>query len=398
MIHAPIADDITVEELQTDPYPVYARLRRQAPVCYVAAVDLWFVTRWADVAQAAEDPVRFPASMPGSPLDRTLGGASVLTVDGSDHEKRRAPLEPTLRPRTVEANAPKTIARIARELLQAFADRGEAELMAEFCEPLSVLSLAQVIGLPEHLDAATLRRWFHDLATGTSNYEGDPAKQAIADAASVEIDGVLRPRLEELMERPGGSMLSDMLHAAGGDLDARMAEFMPTLKLALIGGLQEPGHGMGSTIFGLLSSPEQLAAFLEDPPGRIKRAVDEGIRWISPIGTQGRVAGPRAVIANQELPRGSPVGLIIPSANRDEEVWGPNADRYDLFRPRHVHMAFAFGPHFCVGHYLARAQMRTAILLLFERLRNPGLDPDRPAAFGGWEYRGPAHLHVRWRP
>ncbi|MBI3648262.1 MAG: cytochrome P450 [Actinobacteria bacterium] len=371
-------------------------MRAEAPVCSVPSVGLWFVTRWRDVVAAAEDPARFPASMPGSPLDRTLGGASVLTVDGPEHAALRAPMEPILRPRAVEGHAPTAIAEIASDLLGSLEDGGEAELMSALCEPLSVLSLARVIGLPEHLDAPTLRRWFHELATGTSNYEGDAAKQTVADAASAEVDVVLRPRLEELMDRPDGSMLSWMLHASDGDLDARMRRMLPSLKLALIGGLQEPGHGMGSTIYGLLSNPDQLAAFLADPAGRIKRAVDEGLRWISPIGTQGRVAGADVEIAGVSIPASAPVGLIVPSANRDEEVFGPTADRFDMLRPRHVHTALGFGPHFCVGHYLARAQMRIAIRLLFERLPNLRLDPDRPARFAGWEYRGPAHLHVRW--
>ncbi|MGZ4133151.1 MAG: cytochrome P450, partial [Actinomycetota bacterium] len=78
MAEGPVIDDVTVEDLERDPYPVYARLRREAPVAYVPAVGLWFVTRWQDVVDAAEDPVRFPAALPDSPLDRTCGGTTVL--------------------------------------------------------------------------------------------------------------------------------------------------------------------------------------------------------------------------------------------------------------------------------------------------------------------------------
>jgi cytochrome P450 len=397
MSTARVADDVTVEELIEDPYPVYARLRREAPVAYVQALDLWFVTRWSDVASAAEDPVRFPAAMPGSPLDRTLGGRNVLTVDGEDHRGMRAPMETTLRPRAVEEQAPALVERVAGDLIDGFAARGASELMSDFCEPLSVLSLAEVIGL-RHIDAPTLQRWFHEIATGTSNYEGDPAKQRVADRTSVEIDATLRPLFAELLQNPDGTMVSDMLHAEHGDLDERMQAFMPTLKLALIGGLQEPGHGMGSTIFGLLSQPDQGEAVHADPTRLVKLAVDEGLRWISPIGTQGRAAGPDAVVAGVDLPEGANVALIVPSANRDEDVWGPTADRFDMFRSRHPHAAFGFGPHFCVGHYLARLQVRTGIRLLFERLDGLHLDRDRPARFSGWEYRGPAELSVRWDP
>jgi cytochrome P450 len=187
-----------------------------------------------------------------------------------------------------------------------------------------------------------------------------------------------------------------MLHAELGDVDGRMRAFMPTLKLALIGGLQEPGHGLGSTVVGLLRHPDQLRAVRADPDALIRKAVDEGIRWVSPIGTQGRCAGPDAEIRGVAIPRGEGVGFMVPSANRDEAVWGPTADDYDLFRPRHANAAFGFGPHFCVGHQLARVQMRLGLRRLLERL--PGLRPDRESevVYAGWEYRGPVVLPVRW--
>jgi cytochrome P450 len=191
-------------------------------------------------------------------------------------------------------------------------------------------------------------------------------------------------------------MVSDMLHAENGDLDERMRAFMPTLKLALIGGLQEPADGLGSTIAGIFGDDDQRGAFLADPAGLVRQSVDEGIRWVSPIGTQGRAAGPGVAVAGVEIPEGEAVGLIIPSANRDEDVWGPTADAYDLFRSRHANAAFGFGPHFCVGHQLARLQMRIGLRLLVERLPGLHLDPGAEVVFRGWEYRGPTSLHAGW--
>ena len=390
-----MTERVTVEELEHDPYPIYARLRRDVPVAWVPAVGLWFVTRWQDLVDAAEDPARFPAAFSGSPLDRTCGGPTVLTVDGEEQRRLREPMERTLRPRQIEQIAPEIVATIANELLDGLAADGEGDLMDLYCEPLAVLSLARVLGLPEHLDVPTLRRWFHEIAGGTSNYEFDPEKQRVADATAAEVDAELRPLLERLLEQPDDSMLSHMLHAEEGDLDARMRGFMPTLKVALIGGLQEPAHGLGSTVVGLLEHPDQLAA-VRDNPTLIRRAVDEGLRWVSPIGTQGRVAGHDATIAGVTIPPGEGVGLMIPSANRDETIWGDDADTFDIHRAKHANAAFGFGPHFCVGHQLARIQMRTGLQLLLERFPSLHLDPNRSPVFSGWEYRGPATLPVRW--
>ncbi len=390
-----IADDITVDQLWNDPYPIYQRLRLNAPVCFVPAVGLWFVSRWADVEQAASDPLAFPAATPGSPLDRTLGGRSILTVDGQEHADWRAMLDRSMRPRAVEDAAPQIVTDVVEKSIDSFAAQGSAELMAEFFEPVSVLSLARLIGIG-HVDAPTLRRWFHGLSDGASNFEADAEKQATADAMSDEITHSLQPLFAQRLAEPDDTMVSHLLAGTTGTLDERLAALLPTFKLVLIGGLQEPGHGAGSTLFGMLSHPDQWAAFVGDPSGLVRKAVDEGLRWLSPIGEQTRGSGPDAVLAGVTIPEGQRVALLVASANRDKSVFGSTADEYDMFRPRNPHAGFGFGPHFCVGHYLARLQVRTALQLLAERLPGLRLDLDHPVEVRGWEYRAPTTLHVRW--
>jgi hypothetical protein len=101
-------------------------------------------------------------------------------------------------------------------------------------------------------------------------------------------------------------------------------------------------------------------------------------------------------LAGVELPEGCAVALVVASANRDPRVWGEDADAYRLSRPRRPNGAFGFGPHFCVGHHLARVQDRIAVRMAFERLPGLRLDPERPPRVRGWEYRAPAHLDAVW--
>jgi cytochrome P450 len=183
--------------------------------------------------------------------------------------------------------------------------------MSEYLEPLSVISLARLIGLGDDLDAPTLVRWFAGLVAGTSNFEGDASKQAVADATATEISQRLRPLLDELLERPDGTLVSDMLHSVGGDLDERMRAVMPTLLLVLIGGLQEPGHGAAATLLGLLSNPDQAAVFAAEPARLARDAVEEGLRWTSPIGTQTRAAAAGVRLAGVDLPEGCAVALVV---------------------------------------------------------------------------------------
>jgi cytochrome P450 len=388
------AEEITVEELETDPYPIYARMRREAPVCFVPAVGLWFVTRWADVEYAASHPELYDSRVTPSPLDRTMGGESILVLDGQRQKRLRAMLDPSLRPRVVESTTPAQIEPLVDELLDGLAGRGEAELMSELFEPVSVLGLGRVLGLG-HLSGETLRRWFRGLAAGATNFEDDPAKWAISDASGAEIDRELEPVLLRLAAEPDGSTIATMLAHAEGSFEEKVATILPTLKVILLGGMQEPGHAAGSTVVGLLESG-QGDALAADPAGLVRDAVEEGLRWLAPIGTQTRRAVVESELGGARLPVGANLGVLVSSANRDETVFGPTADLFDLFRRRRNHAAFGFGPHFCSGHHFARVQMRIVLQRLFERLPRLRLDPDRPPVLRGWEFRAPLHLHVRW--
>ena len=304
-------------------------------------------------------------------------------------------LDPSFRPRVVRSYALPLIEPLVEEHLERMAGAGHAELMADYFEPISVLALGRVLGLGE-LDGDLLRRWFADLAQGATNFEADPAKQAIGDAASREIDERLAPVFARLLAEPDGSTIANMLAAAEGTLAERTAQIMPTLKVVLLGGMQEPGHAAGSTVYGLLSDPAQAAAMASDPAGLVASAVEEGLRWISPIGTQTRRVVTDTELAGVALPAGANVGLLVSSANRDERVFGPTAEQYDLRRSITGPAVFGFGPHFCTGHAFSRILVQLAVRRLFERFPTLQLDPEHPARLRGWEFRAPAHLHVRW--
>ena len=186
-----------------------------------------------------------------------------------------------------------------------------------------------------------------------------------------------------------------MLQHADGTLEERVATMLPTLKVILLGGMQEPGHAAGTTLAGLLSRGRSrrrstILALVRD-------AVEEGLRWVSPIGTQTR----RALVETRArrddaCPRARTSASSSRRRTATRTVWGPTADDFDLFRPKRTHAAFGFGPHFCSGHHFSRVQMRIALTRLFERLPGLRLDPERPPLFTGWEFRAPRHLHVLW--
>jgi len=343
------AESVTVEDLEADPYPVYARLRREAPVCFIPAVGLWFVTRYQDVEQVVTRPDLFTAELDDSPVDRTFGSPTILTVDGDRHLELRRALDTKYRPKNVNAYIDDLVRPAARQLLDKL--HQEAELMADYFEPLSVLSLGQVLGVA-HLGVDRLRDWFWRLHLGVINFEGNPDRAAVGLGCSREIDEVLTPFL----------------------------------------GMQEPGHGGGTTLAGLLANPAQLDAVVKDPDHLLPAAVEEGLRWVSPIGTQTRQAVADTELAGVTIPAGAAIGALVSAANRDESRFA-DPDQFDIFRARHSNLAFGSGKHFCAGHAFSRAQIRIALEELLARF--PGLTLTAEPEFRGWEFRAPRQLPVR---
>jgi len=384
--------EITPQQLEADPYPIYSRLRAEAPVAWVPWASLWFITRWEDCLAVGSDRVRFRGAADHPTLERVFGAPNVLTAVDPEHADLRAAVDPPLRPRAVNVYIDELARPIVREHLARLRDRNRAEIMAELLEPISVEALGALMGLG--VDPDTLRRWFAGLNAGVSNIERDAEKFATADAITAEIEERLGPLLERLARQPDRGMLSHMLHGGRDDGPRPVADVYPTLKVILLGGMQEPGHAVGSTLLGLFTRPDQLARVASDLT-LVPAAVNEGLRWIAPIGAVERQATSDVVLGDQVIAAGEAVELILASANRDELRY-ERADEYDLDRSRRQHMAFGNGAHICSGHYFSRQLERIILEEMLPAL--PGLrqDPDREPVVRGWAFRAPKQLHVIW--
>jgi aromatic O-demethylase, cytochrome P450 subunit len=384
--------ELSPEQLDVDPYPAYARLRDQAPVAWVPWAQLWFVSRWADCMAIESDREAFRGATNHPTLERVFGAPNVLTAVDPEHADLRAAIDPPLRPRAVNTYIDELVRPIARRYADRIAGREQTEIMSEYFEPVSVEALGALLGLG--VDADTLRRWFADLNVGVSNVESNPAKFAVADAVTAEIEAVLEPLIDRLGREGDGSMLSHMLHGGRDGTPRSAAAVYPSLKVILLGGMQEPGHAAGSTLLGLFTRPDQLARVVADP-SLVPVAVNEGLRWIAPIGAVERQATQGVTVAGQRIAAGDIVEVVLASANRDERRY-ERPDEYDMDRPRQQHMAFGSGAHVCSGHYFSRQFERIALeeaLRAFPRLRR---DEAREPVVRGWAFRAPKELHVLW--
>jgi cytochrome P450 len=385
-----VGSTITVEDLEGDPYPIYEQLREEEPVSWVESVGLWLVTRWDDVNYIDRTPELFTGETEPSTLNRTFG-KNLLGSEGEYHQRIRSIIYPAFRVAAIGHYPDDVIAPIANELIDRFADRGEVEFVSEFAEPLSTKVVKRALGLQD-IEDDTLRRWFVELATGAANFEGDPEKQAIADKASQEVNETVQPLLDRLETEPDDTLLSSMLHSEVDGQRLTREEIQSNLKVMIVGGLQAGTDLIALSLWALLSHPDQADAVKADP-SLVNPAIEEGARWHSPVGTSTRQTTRETELGGVKLEKGALIAAVLASANRDERHWS-QPDRYDFRRNEGAHLAFATGPHLCIGARLGRYEARTSWRLLFERLPNLRVDPDRPTEITGWEFRSPHHLHL----
>jgi cytochrome P450 len=387
-------ESITLEELERDPYPIYTRLRDEEPVSWVPAVQLWLVTRHEDVRAVDLDPASFTGATDPSTLNRTMG-VNMLGSEGPHQQWVRAIVEPPFRPRDVEDRTQGMIPKLAHELIDAFVDRGHADLFTDYADPMSVRSLQFMLGLDE-VPWQDLLRWNQGLMLGLANFEGDPEKQGPADRASGELGQAIESVLDRLEREPDGSVLSWMLHHEDDGRRMSRAEIVANTKLMLSGGLQEPRDVIALVVWALGTHPMQLDDVRTDR-SLVRAAVEETLRWAGPVGTSTRQTTRDVELAGVSLPAGAVIGAVLSSANRDPRRWH-DPDRFDIRRKEGAHLAFAIGTHFCLGAWFGRHLARVSLEILLERLPGLRLDPDRPPVLSGWEFRAPDSTWVRWDP
>ncbi len=388
--------DLSSETLYRDPYPIYAALRRQAPVHRFPETGEWLVTRWADCRTVGANPAVFgPSDHPASPEARVFGNPNILSIPGAAHACLRQGIDMSLQPDVVSGYIEELARPIVRGYVAAVRPNGAADLTTELFEPISVRVVASVLGLQD-VSNTTLARWFHALVGGMQNPEDDPGILVRLDAARAEIDAVLRPAVERVTASPDNSLLSHMVHGGMADGAVRSYErIVPTMRVFLLGGSQEPGHGAANATLGVLQNPDARAALIRDPAGMAMRAYDEGLRWITPIGLTPRLSRAAFELGGTTIPSGAPVAVILASANRDE-AFHDQPDAFRLDRKRRQHASFGYAPHFCSGHALGRAIGRISLEEAFTSLPNLRLDETAEPETRGWRFRGVTRLPARW--
>jgi cytochrome P450 len=389
-----------------NPYPLYARARREAPVFFSSLFATWVVTRYEDVHAILRDSRRFSSSYlfraPVDPPPEVLVMLAQLppempllvSEDPPSHTRTRALVSHAFLPKQVARMAAR-IRRIAHELIDQLPAAGDADLVHQYTYPLPMRVLLEFLGLPAE-DAEGIKHWCHDHMLLSVPGIG-AAQQRRSAETEVAFSRYTEALITARQRQPQTDMLSALIHArVHGERPLDDVELHTLLQQLLFAGHETTTNLLSNTVYALLHDATQWQALQRDLTCTA-RAVEEGLRYDAPVQGMFRTTTEDVTIRGVTLPAGAPVFVAFGAANRDEHIF-PEPDRFEVQRPNaDKHVAFGHGVHYCIGAPLVRLEARIALEVLVQRLPDLHLVPEQPMTYlPSLLNRALQHLQVRW--
>jgi cholest-4-en-3-one 26-monooxygenase len=353
-----------------DPHAHFRWMREHAPVYWDVAGEVWGITRYEDVVALSRDTATWRNSggiRPDSPAMQYM-----IDMDDPDHRKRRGLVNKGFTPRRVQEREAR-IREIAVDLVERAKARGRFDFVHDVAAWLPLVVIGDMLGV-EPADHARLLAWSEAMILGT----GATTLARMQDAAQAFEEYVAYQRrvIADRRARPRDDLVSILVHAEidGERLDDE--ELVMEALLILIGGDETTRHVLSGGMYQLLLHPEQRAT-LARAPARIPTAVEEMLRWVSPIQNMARTAARDVELRGQRIRAGEKAILLYPSANRDAAVFA-DPFRFDIARTPNEHVAFGIGAHFCLGANLARLELRVLVEEVLQRIPDLALATDEP--------------------
>ncbi|MCB1542526.1 MAG: cytochrome P450 [Rhodoblastus sp.] len=380
---------IDLGEFWRDPYPTLKKLRNEAPIAFVPELAATLFTRRDDIYVYEKMIEVFSSHQPQGLMNKLMGH-NLMRKDGAAHLAERAAIFPSVSPKTVRRHWTDVFQGHADRIFDRVAPQGRADLFKEIALPISGECLKSLTGLT-NITYGEMDAWSQGMIDGIANYVGDPAVEARCNAATAGIDAAIDDMTPVLRKTPDLSLLGVMLQT-----DMPMESVRANVKLAISGGQNEPRDMIAGAVWALLTHPAQKRRVLEGEVAWMQ-VFEEYARWMAPIGMSPRRVAQRYAIGDIVLEPEDRVFFMFGAANRDEAYFA-DADVFDVGRDTQKSIAFGAGPHFCAGAFASRAMVAdVALPTIFARLRDLRLDEEaEPARFGGWAFRGPLNMPVRW--
>jgi hypothetical protein len=387
---ASLWDELLVsKEFLSDPYPVLHRLREADPVHWSESVGGWVVTRYDDIVGTFKDVTHYSNEGRLARAVEYLPAASranlktfedhyrtkgLLHSDPPDHTRLRALVTKAFSPRIVEAMRPR-IQAIVNELLDSVQSDGGMDAIADLAVPLPITVLAEIFGVPPG-GRMRFKGWADDLLA----FQGvnKPAVEILqrAQKALVEIRAYLSELVHERQRAPREDLLSQLVAAESEGDKLSESELLNTCITLLVAGHETSTSLVGNGLYTLLRNPDQWK-LLQADPSLINSAIEEVLRFESPVSRQPRLMKDDVELNGKRIRRGEMVFQMLNAANRDPAQF-TDPDHFDIRRQKNRHIAFGLGIHFCVGAVLARCEGQIVFQTLMQRCPNIGLVQDSP--------------------
>lgn len=384
-----IAENLSGKDLHDDPYPIYRQLRNDEPWAWSDRLGLWLVSRYDDVVFVDEHPEIFTAYQENSLAERSMGLVMIRT-DGDTHRRLRSAVDGPLKRRNIRQHWTKALETSSERLVAELASLTEFDLVRDFAAPFAAEALMTVVGLPG-ATVGQVVEWSGAFIAGLSNHEDDAAVWARAGKAYREVGDRVEEAVARVGKEPDHTVISAMAHAELDD-PLSIEEIATQVRLMISGGFNEPWHALAALVWQLCEKPELAKRTLGDPAA-LDAAIEETVRWLSPIGAFPRQLAADHHVGGVTLRAGDKLLALAGSANHDERKF-PDPDAFDIDRPNlHDHLAFSLGAHYCLGTYLAREQLRVAVPMLLRAF--PALRVVEGPVMAGWMFRGPVSVPMR---
>jgi cytochrome P450 len=374
-----------------DPYPSFVERRREGAVGQSVMqtsdepFDVYDVWSYNEVDQVFRDNETFSSGAIRELMELVMGPYVLVGMDEPEHKRHRSLVSQAFRQKALLEWETEFVDVVIERLIDRFEGRGHADLVREFTFRFPVMVIAGILGIPAR-DTAE----FHQYATAIVNVAADPEA---GFAASDSMRTYLSTIVEQRRADPQDDVISDLVQA---ELDGERLgdeEIYSFLRLLLPAGAETTYRATGNFLFGLLNDRDQWES-LRDDRSLMPQAIEESVRWESPLTLTSRAATCDVELAGVEIAAGSHVVAHIGSANRDETRW-ERADEFDIMREQKPHISFAAGPHMCLGMHLARLEMRSAVNALLDRMPDMRLDPEaEDVHIHGEVFRSPPELPV----
>ncbi len=353
-LHKPsLAAHILREPL--NPFPYYRQMRVTSPVFYAPEFRSWFVTRYDDVQRVVDDSALFSSEQAiRSRLDEKKSAPTLLWTDPPRHGQLRSLVSQAFNPRTIAVLAPR-ITQIVQTHLDAVASAGRMDIMRDLANPLPIIVIAELLGIPSS-DQAQFKHW-SDLIVGTARQE---KKQAVIAMNTYFLTIVARRR-----DQPQDDLISALLPAQIEGRQLTDAEILSFCRLLLVAGHETSTNLIGSALLTLDEYPDAMAELRSDS-SLIPAAVEAVLRYRTPIQRLRRIATSDTVLAGCTIKAGEIVSPILGSANRDEAHF-KQPELFSILRIPERHLGFGHGIHFCLGAALARLETKLALEALLAR-------------------------------